>query len=111
MSYTCQGTGDVSDRSTRWTWQRSAGDDAGRGVTWTVQYDRVLLPTYHRTGGELGSVGGRVWVSVTTRRGGAMEAADGGGAQARSGPPCKTVRWAEPVGSVLPVALHKEVHT
>jgi len=54
-----------------------------RSQTWTVQHGRVLLPTYHRVGGELGSVGGGVWVLVTTRGGAAMEAADRRGGQAQ----------------------------
>ena len=77
-----QETGDVSNRSTRWRRQRNAGDYAGRGVTWTVQHGRLLLPTYHGVGGELGSADGGVWVSVTTRGGGVLEVADGRGGRA-----------------------------
>jgi len=33
------------------------------------------------------------------------------GVGARTGPPCKTMRCAEPAGSLLPVALSVEAHT
>jgi len=103
-----QGTGDVSNRSTRWRWQRRAGDDAGRGVIWAVQHGRLLLPTYHRVGGEFGSVGG----SRSPREGvGRWRQRTGAADKVGRDPPFKTVRCAVTVGSLLPVVLSVEART